>query len=327
MAKKIKSTEIELPLHLPKVPLSLPIFGVDHPFFKEDNPGKYWDQSLSNLQSSFGLEGKVIDAGDRLMLEDKDGNRVAQVYKPSQSFMYYDRSLMSTADPKYANVMLSPETAKKRASIWLDKQGQWVDNLVFEGFSYTGVSQGPPIDPSELSDHVIEKEYFTEIKACFGFQIGALPIFGPGAKVVVSFAGDSISQLAYFWRSPAFRAVGELKVQPPEFVQKQLALDPRFSHLDPDKSKIRVNEITLGYYALPPYAVQRGYFPVYQVRGTVETRGDNNGYLALTKKRDKVLRDSLRYDFNFFIPAGRDMTPQSYKAGGFPQPVAGSMFF
>lgn len=326
MAKKIKSTEIELPPHLSKGPQSLPIFSVEHPFFKDDYTSGYLEQSLGNLKISLGLEGRVVDVGDRLMLEDKDKNRVVQVYKPSHSFLYYDRSLMSTADPKFAHRILSPESAKNRASIWLEKQGYWLDNLVFEGFSYTGVTQGTSADPYEPSKQSIEKEYFTEVKACFGFQIGALPVFGPGAKVVVSFAGDTISQLAYFWRTPSLRTVGEMKIQSPEFVRKQLALDPRFSHLDPAKSKIRVNEITLGYYALPPFAVQRGYFPVYQVRGTVETRGDGNGYLPPIKKTGKVFRDSLRYDFNFFIPAG-NMSPQAYKASGFPPPIEGSLFF
>lgn len=178
MAKKIKSTEIELPPHFSKGPQSLPIFSVDHPFFKDDDPSAHLVKRLHELQNSFGLDGKVIDAGDRLMLEDEDRNRVVQVYKPSQSFLYYDRLLMSTADPKYASVILSPETAKKRASLWLEKQGMLVENIVFEGFSYTEVRQGPPLDPAELSKYSNEKEYYTEIKACYRFQVGALPFLG-----------------------------------------------------------------------------------------------------------------------------------------------------
>ncbi|MFN0034355.1 MAG: hypothetical protein ACKVUS_04760 [Saprospiraceae bacterium] len=328
MSKKITPAQIEMPPHLAAHPKSLPVFRVDHPMFGQEDQTSHWEKRLAKLGKSFQIEGQATDAGDRLLLQDKDKHRVLQIYKPSHSFLYYDRSLASPTDPKYADSMLDADTAKKRAHAWLEANGLLDQYPVFEGYSYSGVSFSTSGNTPGNHKQTEGKEYLTEIKPCFGFKIGQMPVLGPGAKIMAAYVGDTMSQLAYFWRNPQPSPIGEQKILPPQSVQKHFASDPRFAHLNSEDSKIRINEIRLGYYALPPYAVQEYYFPVYQLKGIVETRGGNHvqGYDALVRNEGSIIQETLRHDFNYFLPAG-NLTLEEFKRSGFPPPHKDSFIF
>ena len=328
MSKTIKSSQIELPPHLGVYPKSLPVYKIDHAFLGNEDPNKQWENRINMLKDSFGIDGQLSDAGDRLVLQDKENIRVLQMYKPSDSFLYFDRSLVSPTDPKYADSILSAEVAKQRAHLWIEKNGLLNQYPVYQGLAYTKAIAFQADINQYAEKQSEDKEYNTEIKACFGFQIEQTPVLGPGAKIMISFAGDTMSQVAYFWRNPVTSPVGEQKIFPPESVKRYLARDPRFAHLDPLESKIRINEINLGYYALSPYAIQRYYFPVYQLKGIVETRGGHNaqGLDAVLKKKGSIVKETLQYNFNYYLPAGH-MSIEEYKMSGFPHPVKGSFIF
>ena len=98
--------------------------------------------------------------------------------------------------------------------------------------------------------------------------------------------------------------------------------------MDPIESKIRITEIKLGYYSLPPYAYQSHYFPVYQLKGIVETRANHQALeFGYTKKsQTSIVNGTLQYNFNFYLPTS-NMSPGKFRQSGFPQPVQGSILF
>lgn len=317
-----------MPPHLGSFAKNLPIYKVPHPFTGKENPELLWTKRINRLKDAFELEGQISDAGDRLVLQDKENIRVLQIYKPSSSFMYYDRSLVSPTNPKYADSLLNYDQARLLAHQWLEKLKLLDKQTFFEGMAYSRVSSQDSGNQKNPYMQSGEKEYNTEIKACFGFKIDESPALGPGAKIMISYAGDTMSQVAYFWRNPDSAAMGEKLIMSPESVRKHLARDPRFAQLDPNESKIRINEIILGYYALPPYAVQEYYFPVYQLKGILETRIGNTPYNveAVSKNKGSIVKETLQYNFNYFLPAC-DMTAREYKMAGFPYPIEGSYIF
>jgi len=317
-----------MPAHLGSFPKALPIYGVDHPSLKNEDPRIDWEKRVKVLKDVLGLEGYLADAGDRLVLQDNEGNRVIQVYKASDSFLYYDRRIVSPTDPLFANKILDHDTAKLKAHEWLAKYGLGDQFTFFEGMAYTGVSTAQVSDDLNDAGKYDNIEYRTEIKPCFGFHINKTVVLGPGAKIMLSYAGDELSQVAYFWRRPVLSPIGEQVIRPPETIKKHLARDPRFAHLDPNNSKIRINTIRLGYYAASPADFQRYYLPVYQFTGIVETRGGHNaqGFEALVKEKGSFVKETFQYHFNYYLSAS-NLTPGQYKVSGFPPPINGSIIF
>ncbi|MFN0175784.1 MAG: hypothetical protein ACKVU0_14120 [Saprospiraceae bacterium] len=328
MLKKIKSSHIEMPAHLGSFPKALPIFGVDHPSLKNEDPRIDWEMRAKLLKDVFGFEGSLDDAGDRLVLQDKEGNRVIQIYKASDSFLYYDRRIVTPTDPMFADKILDYDTAKLSAHKWLAKFGFGDQFPFFEGMAYTGVSTVQLPEDVKASNDPPAKEYRTEIKPCFGFRINEIEVLGPGAKIMLSFAGNDISQVVYFWRRPVSKPIGDIAILPPEIIKKHLARDHRFAHLDANNSKIRINTIKLGYHASSPADFQRVYLPVYQFTGIVETRGGHNaqGFESQVKKKGSFVQEALQYHFNYFLSAS-SLTPSQYKLSGFPMPKKGSFIF
>jgi hypothetical protein len=325
MAKMIKPSHVEMPLHLGSFPRTMPVYGLSHPFLGNNDPKIHWEKRINVLKSVFGVSGQMSDAGDRFVLQDEALIRVLQMYKANDSFLYYDRSLVSSTDPKHAKSIRSAASAKHHAETWLAENNLLDPGACFEGTAYTRVST---FQNDKILDPYGDKSYDTEIKACFGFQLQGFPVLGPGAKIMVSYVGDIISQVVYFWRGPDFNMAGEQKIMPPEDIKKHLAGDPRFAHLESNSSKIRITELKLGYYALPPFEVQEFYFPVYQLKGIVETRFAHNGQgLVLNQeKKGSTISETLQYNFNYYLPAGQ-MTAEAYKKSGFPHPIKGSFLF
>lgn len=328
MSKRITSSQIEMPAHMGICPKALPIYKLDHPSLKGEDPRVVWEMRLKLLQEAFAFNGTLEDGGDRLVLQDKDANRVVQIYKASDSFLYYDRRLVTPNDEKFAANLLDYDSAKTNAHDWLTKFGLLNEHTHFEGMAYTGVSNIQVSDNPDKPGYSGGKEFYTEIKPCFGFKLNETPVLGPGAKIMLSYAGKQMSQAVYFWRRPVITSDGELRTLTPDTIKKHMARDPRFKHLESKNSKIRINTIKLGYYAASPADFQAYYLPVYQFTGIVETRGGHNaqGYEAYTKKKGSFVKETLQYNFNYFLPAC-SLSLQQRKLSGFPAPIDGSAIF
>ena len=317
-----------MPPHLGTFPKELPIYKVDHPVLKNEDPKKVWETRVTFLKDVFHLDGPLQDAGDRLVLQDPKGNRVIQIYKASDSFLYYDRRIVTPTDPIFSGKILGYDTAKSNAHEWLAKYGLLDQFTFYEGMAYTGVTVAQRPEDLKAPYDYAEKEYHTEIKPCFGFRINETNVLGSGAKIMVSYAGSEISQVAYFWRRPLLESTDYQAIIPPEDIKKYLSRDPRFAHLDADNSKIRINTIKLGYYSSSPADFQRFYLPVYQFTGIIETRRGQNlqGLETEAKKKGSIVKEAFQYHFNFYLSASM-LTPEQYRLSGFPPPTNGSFIF
>ncbi len=111
----------------------------------------------------------------------------------------------------------------------------------------------------------------TAVHANYRFELDKLPVFGPGAKIKVTFAaGAQLAQLIYFWRKPS---PGEsMRTISPEEALNQFQRDPAFFRLNDSEAVVNVHSIRLGYFALPPAEFQRYYIPVYAIDATTKTR-------------------------------------------------------
>jgi len=115
------------------------------------------------------------------------------------------------------------------------------------------------------------QSFRTAVHANYRFELDKLPVFGPGAKIKVTFAGGAqLAQVIYFWRKPSS---GEsMKTISPEEALNQFQRDPAFFRLNESEAVIDIHSIRLGYFALPPAEFQRYYIPVYAIDATTKTR-------------------------------------------------------
>ncbi|MBL7828132.1 MAG: hypothetical protein JNJ57_15990, partial [Saprospiraceae bacterium] len=145
-----------------------------------------------------------------------------------------------------------------------------------------------------------------EIHSQFGYMLGKYPVFGPGAKTVVSFVGTEISEEMNFWRKPE-KQVSTLEIISPVTALNLLSKDKRFinvAKLSKDKNFLSngrfYDDVELGYYALSPMLSQKFYVPVYKIRGTFESRINlnfKNIHLSGSNQ------DTFRYDFENYVLA------------------------
>ena len=278
---------------------------------------QYWQQQLKKLNAEFKITGPVQEADDRLLLGNERYN--LHVYKASDSFLYFDRTLVSPTDPVFSEKLISAEAALQKTQLKLRNLGLFHEYLEFRGIGYTGVSVD---DSTPDNPHAPSEEYKTEIKVHYRFKLNGLPVFGPGAKIVASYAGEELSQMVYFWRTPALVNDGSAVSAPREvpIISAQAALDafsqdPRFVTLKKGNAKVRFHELQLGYYAPSPQVVQTALYPVYQVKGTVETwqMGEN----SFADMKDQLSGDVFRSHFTLHILAAKSTTVQEnglYKA-------------
>ena len=337
----------EMPRHLANSAKSAPIYQLVHPIFMNQAPNpypyknpkpylnilsegytnpnfntkldpqpfrdtkQYWQQRLEELQGAFQVTGEVeqLDVADRLVARNE--RQHLHVYKASHSFIYFDRALVSSTDPADAEKLLSVPAAAKRAKVQLGDLKLLDEYSHFRGIGYTGVT----VDQAEppYPDAPAAAEYRTEIKVHYGFKVGGLPVFGPGAKIVVSYVGEELSQLTYFWRTPRLVnddhfasskvARGRPLISPREALE-HFCHDNRFTKLKKGHAKVRFHDLQLGYYAASPQEVQRFLYPVYQVKGTVETwQTSKNGFNGT---QEHVSSEVFRYDFTLYMLAVSD---------------------
>jgi hypothetical protein len=309
----MKNSIFEMPPRLAVAPKTMPIYRINHPVFEPNGPQAYWRERAKQLSTLFDINSEASDAGDRLVLQNSRQTLFA--YKPSDSFLFFDRKLVALDSPKLADNILSETKARYFADDFLQRSGLAGSHLVPSGIGYTHVSSAK-VETTASSDH----EYRIQINVYHDFHVGEHPVFGPGARFIHSFVENQTSQILHFWRTPQERPIGERALLPLESIPKIFARDTRFAHLKPGDAKIRFSDIRLGYYALPPYALQQFYLPVYQIKGMVETRNSEPAPAQNSPER-------WRYHFTHYLPALRDMSAGEQKASGFPAPMGKTNIF
>lgn len=285
----MKNSIFQLPKTLPGAARSVPVFRTAYTadYFRK----RAYIQHKTEIIRSFGrllnVEGEPVEQGPRMIMINP--KHALEVYHASDSLWFTDRKLANNENPELSKNLLDERTAAAMAVRQLEELGLAHSALRTHSISYTtlAVARSPREKP---------EEYRTELHNNFVFELEKLPVFGPGAKVKVSYAnGKQLSDLYYFWRNTEM--AGETRIISPERALDILSRNARFARLK-DGCQVHYSSIQLGYYAASPDKIQTALIPVYCVKGEVRTP-------ALPK-----------YEFTLYVHATASARPEQAKAKG-----------
>jgi hypothetical protein len=319
-------TVFKIPTRLASFAAQVPVYKVmEEPFGKEPD----WYNKVQIVREQLGLkDGYVEETKDFLI--HSNGPLSLRLFKASNSFHFINKDLHL---PSTEKELIPVEKAIEKAVNQL-KQNQLVNDgakgklfqVRLEGTGHTtvqGTMVGKNKDNWEVNPEI--NAYKTELQVHFGFTIGQLPVFGPGAKALVAFVGNNISEQVYLWKTP----IEPTDRYPYEIVAPLTAIE-RLSRnvnlINVEKINKKYGEhsngrfhddVELGYYATPAFNKQRFFIPVYKVRGTFESRHPVHGSKPVSIDKKQGI---FRYDFTRFVSAihGENL---EFKLGDFARQV------
>lgn len=254
---------------------------------RESTVARYFDRRLKKYRELFMLTQEPEDIGDILTFKEKELD--FDVYKASDSFWMTKRELaFSETLPRGAELPKDDEAVDK-ARAYLEKLYVDMTYVKLQSVTHTEVVHDGP-NKKEVDSQQ------TAVNVNFSFDMDGISVVGPGAKIQVSLCDrDLVSQVHYFWRDA--RMTDEIDTILPDAALEKFMKDPRFIRLDERSSSVKIHDMNLNYFAMPPFEFQRFLIPVYTIRGTVSTK-----YLE-------------RYDFTTHIVAV-NITPEKIKRAG-----------
>ena len=288
-----------MPRQLPDPIGSIPQFSAtikNRNFSTRDiNSKSYFDQKLKYLAKVFGLRSKPQDMGSMFLIEDKKSQ--LEVYKTSDSFWWTNKAHAYSEKSVPEEILPDDITAVEVASDTLTKMQISIENAVLGQVNHTELlTISKPVQAFRKGRTAVHVNYT--------FELDGLPVFGPGAKMQLSFVSkEKMSEFVYFWRE--IRADEEkVELISPEKALDKLMADKRFSKLSKENASVQFHRINLGYYALPPFDYQKSLIPVFQVKGTVRTS------------------NLEKYEFTHYVLAGDWTVEQIKQAGIVADPTA-----
>jgi hypothetical protein len=227
---------------------------------------KVSEGDVRRLMNAFRLDGEVVDRKRQYVV--KDGERVLEMFKqPGTGYMRFSDNAKLAAEKAAEN--LPPEdVAIGQAETFLKKLDLLPGNASFSGVGYYEFQR------ADGKGNVMS-EGKSALSVAFAFEVGGLPVLGPGAKASVVFgAGGEIIGAAKIWREIA--ADEEVEILRPEeafegfkkgWPPEQVAGMPNIRTL------VRIDEVEMAYYAGPGLLPQERLEPVYVFYGSHETEG------------------------------------------------------
>lgn len=265
---------------------------------RESTVARYFEKRLSQYKEIFGLRESPRDIGDTLLFAEKEFD--LEVYKASDSFWWISRNAAFPETLKDGAKLPDMDTAAENARKRIERLGVDVSCAEVQSVSYTEVVR------DDTKQREIQREN-TAVNVNFSFNLNGLPVVGAGAKMQISYCDyDELAHILYFWRN--IKEEDAMEVILPDNALEKLMKDPRFIRLDDRNAKVSLNDIQLGYYALPPYEFQRFLIPVYTITGTASTK-----YLE-------------RYDFTSHVVAVNITASEIKKAGIVANPDSCQVF-
>lgn len=258
----MKNSIFQLPKTMPGPARSVPAFRTAYTpeYFRKRSYIQHKTAIIRSLANLFEVEGEPLEQGPRMIL--LTSRQALEVYHASDSLWYTERSLANNENIEWSKNLPDERTAAAMAVEQLEKLGLANSALRQHSVSYTTLA----VARSRREKPV---EYKTELHNNFVFELEKLPVFGPGAKVKVSYAnGRQLSDLYYFWRIPEM--TGETRIISPERALDILSRNARFARLK-EGCQVQYASIQLGYYAASPDKIQTTLIPVYCVKGQVRT--------------------------------------------------------
>jgi hypothetical protein len=229
---------------------------------RENTVARYFERRMKRYKEMFDLKVKPEDKGDTLCFREKEID--LEVYKASDSFWWTNRKLAFQETLPQGAILPDEDAAVKYAHEYLSKVGIDRNHIQLGSVTHTEV----------VHDNAEQKEIErlnTAVNVNFSFIVDDMPVVGPGAKIQVAFCDrDKMAHALYFWRN--IQVADEMETILPDAAIEKFMKDPSFIRLDERSSSVRIHEVSLNYFALPPFEFQRYLIPVYSISGTVSTK-------------------------------------------------------
>lgn len=253
-----------VPGRLPDVPAKVPMFRATE-FESLSSRDSAFQTALAKRIGQaarvFEMESEPDDQGERIVFRNR--SQSLEVYCASDSVWWTNHDLAYLDRPPGRMKLPSEIEAKKIAQrelqrMRLDIKDAHISTVGFVEASMAERGQKPC-------------SVRTALDVNYEFSLGKLPVFGPGAKIKVSFSdGGRLAQVIYFWRRPK-RAPAMPTISPGEILER-FQRDPAFFRLRDTDAAVEIRSIQFGYFAMSPGAFQRFYVPVYAIDAMVRTR-------------------------------------------------------
>jgi hypothetical protein len=221
-------------------------------------PPAWTARAVAELARRANVGGDVADRGAWLVAADDEAT--LEVFQASHSLRYMRRG--ERGEPRREGV-IDEARAREAADAWVHAFGpdgaQYAVHSVAE--AEVLVSRGRDRAP---------ERFVTDLQVNFRFDIGGLPLIGPGAKMQVSVGHEGEVRGAYrFWRE--HRPMKEARIAPAEQACEHFRRHPMFARLKDGAAKAHVHSLRLGYFAEPPTEAQHVLLPTYEFRGVLAT--------------------------------------------------------
>lgn len=251
-------------------------------------------RAARSLGEQLGIDGRVRETGAFVIVEDD--RSALEVYRASGSLRWGRRDATGELAADRVPDLPDDDTVMDLAWRFLGSHG--LDRELAGSDSVTSLEvlraerDGEPVSAT------------TARQANFRFTLDDLPVFGSGAKVQVTVAGkDEVTAFYRFWRENTTE--GEITLLSVDRAAELLQQDDAYAELREGDARVVVENVELGYLALPPQEAQGYLIPVYAFRGVVSTA---------------VLE---RYEFTRYVVAAADVSPARIKELGVVHRAAG----
>jgi hypothetical protein len=207
----------------------------------------------------FSIDGDPADLGDRMAY--LDASTALEVYLASDSIWWTDRSNAYREEPGESAVPDEDE-AVRLARRFIETTFEPVPGLrdVMVGVQVASISPGRDDQP---------RSQRVGLAVTLRPTLADRPVFGPGAKVRVTFTQAAVPSDVAFFSRPS-EPDGEVEAVHPYRALERLSRDRRFVDVLTAGLEIHVRRFEWGYYSAPPNMFQRYLVPVYLAEGVVE---------------------------------------------------------
>lgn len=239
----------------------LPKYRGEIPLYRTPRP-KVDLKMAPAFSRAFGIDGTAVDAGSRIVVKSKSG--ILEIFEASGSVWW---TKASAAKSESMRSIRFPD----------DKQAIALADEYLKKTNLSDASAKPV--SVTYSEVLYEKDGDTRPKRVvvgqhvnYAFTLDGIPVWGPGAKIQVTFgANNEVVEALKFWRPPS-RDRMPVKVLEPGSAVKVFQTHDAFAELKAETASVQIEDVSLGLYALPPREMQGYLIPVYRVRGMVSTK-------------------------------------------------------
>jgi hypothetical protein len=211
--------------------------------------------------NAFSIKGKVEDLGSRVVVKDRSG--VLEIFEASGSIWWTRNTRIKSIPLKSVSFPNEKEA--------IAKANTYLKTIDFNDKQANSVSVTYTETLYERNKHKEPLKVITQQHVNYEFRLEGLPVWGSGAKIQVTFGkNNQVIEVFKFWRKPK-KERNRLKLIKAKKAAKIFQDHEAFSDLSERTAKVQVDEVTLGFYSLPPMEVQPCLIPVYRFKGFVST--------------------------------------------------------